>query len=96
MTDTFHAICSTLEADLDRLESDMAEAGRNEVAKQRVAALVERSRATGETVALDRFTTEDEMALYDACVTADQDDGGDTTYAGPGWTVRLVGNGDPQ
>ena len=29
----FHTICSTLEADLDRLESDMAEAGRDEVAK---------------------------------------------------------------
>ena len=33
--DTFHTICSTIEADLDRLEADMAEAGRNEVAKLR-------------------------------------------------------------
>ena len=36
--DTFHTICSTIEADLDRLEADMAEAGRNEVATRRAEA----------------------------------------------------------
>ena len=47
-------------------------------------------------VTVDRFTYEDEAALYEACDDADQDDHGDTTYTGNGWTVRLVGNGDPQ
>ena len=63
--------------------------------------LIERARAAyPATLAVDRFTNEDEVALADAATEWSEDDHGlpegSTLYRDVDWIVVLMGDGDPR